>query len=269
LRERLAGRAAPAAPPSTGDVVAEVRGLVAAYGPVVALRSVDLTLRRGEVVALMGRNGSGKSTLLSALVGLLKPAGGTARVCGRVPYGRPAKQLVRDVGLVPQEPGDLLYADAVAAECAQSDSDAGASSDTTRRLLDRLVPGIAGDTHPRDLSEGQRLALTLAIVLAGSPPLLLLDEPTRGLDYPAKSRLVGILRELAAGGCSVLLATHDVELVAEVAGRTVVLADGEVVADGPTRGVITSSPAFAPQVAKVLAPLDWLTVDDVARALRR
>jgi len=269
LRERLAGRAAPAAPPSTGDVVAEVRGLAAAYGPVVALRSVDLTLRRGEVVALMGRNGSGKSTLLSALVGLLKPAGGTVRVCGRVPYGRPAKQLVRDVGLVPQEPGDLLYADAVAAECAQSDSDAGASSDTTRRLLDRLVPAITGDTHPRDLSEGQRLALTLAIVLAGSPPLLLLDEPTRGLDYPAKSRLVGILRELAAGGCSVLLATHDVELVAEVAGRTVVLADGEVVADGPTRGVITSSPAFAPQVAKVLAPLDWLTVDDVARALRR
>ncbi len=103
--------------------------------------------------------------------------------------------------------------------------------------------------------------------MAGRPPLLLLDEPTRGLDYAAKDRLVGVLRELAAAGQAVVLATHDVELAAEVATRTVVLAEGEVVADGPTREVVTASPAFAPQVAKVLAPLPWLTVADVERAL--
>jgi energy-coupling factor transport system ATP-binding protein len=129
------------------------------------------------------------------------------------------------------------------------------------------VPGLDDATNPRDLSEGQRLGLVLAIVLAGDPPLLLLDEPTRGLDYRAKDRLAGIVTELAAQGTAVVLATHDVELAAEVASRTVVLADGEVVADGPTDEIVVGSPAFAPQVAKVLAPAPWLTVGEVAEAL--
>jgi ABC-type taurine transport system ATPase subunit len=123
------------------------------------------------------------------------------------------------------------------------------------------------DIHPRDLSEGQRLALALAVVLAASPTLLLLDEPTRGLDYPAKERLTAMLRCYAADGHAIIVATHDVELAADTATRTVVLADGDVVADGPTREVVTHSPAFAPQVAKVLAPLPWLTVRDVTEAL--
>ena len=123
------------------------------------------------------------------------------------------------------------------------------------------------DRHPRDLSEGQRLTLALAVVLAAEPPLVLLDEPTRGLDYTAKHRLVEILRDLAAAGHAVLLATHDVELVAEVATRVLVIADGELVADGPTADVVVSSPAFAPQVAKVLAPQRWLTPTEVAVAL--
>jgi energy-coupling factor transport system ATP-binding protein len=104
-------------------------------------------------------------------------------------------------------------------------------------------------------------------VMAGEPLVLLLDEPTRGLDYPGKARLVQVLRELAAAGTAVILATHDVELAAEVSHRTVVLADGDVVADGPTRDVVTASPAFAPQVAKILAPLPWLTVAQVRASL--
>jgi energy-coupling factor transporter ATP-binding protein EcfA2 len=129
------------------------------------------------------------------------------------------------------------------------------------------VPDIDARAHPRDLSEGQRLALALAVVLAAEPPLVLLDEPTRGLDYPAKHRLVAILGELAAEGRAVVLATHDVEVVAEVADRAIVLAEGEVVADGPAREVVVHSPVFAPQVAKVLAPEPWLTVGEVAAAL--
>jgi energy-coupling factor transport system ATP-binding protein len=105
------------------------------------------------------------------------------------------------------------------------------------------------------------------VILAPAPPVLLLDEPTRGLDYPSKDRLVRLLRELAAGGHSVVIATHDVELVARVADRAVVLAEGEVVSDGAAREVVCHSPVFAPQVAKVLAPEAWLTVDEVRVAL--
>jgi energy-coupling factor transport system ATP-binding protein len=171
------------------------------------------------------------------------------------------------VGLVPQEPRDLLYADTVAAECAAADEDAGAPAGTCRSLVSELLPDIADGTHPRDLSEGQRLALALAVVLTARPPLLLLDEPTRGLDYAAKARLVTVLRGLAAEGHAIVLATHDVELAAELAHRVVILADGEVVADGPTAEVVVASPSFAPQVAKILAPEPWLTVAQVRRAL--
>ncbi len=215
----------------------------------------------------MGRNGAGKSTLLTTLVGMHEPAAGSVRVGGAAPHRTAPRTLLRHVGLVPQEPRDLLYADTVAAECAAADHDADAAPGTCRGLVTRLLPDVQDGTHPRDLSEGQRLALALAVVLTARPPLLLLDEPTRGLDYAAKGRLVELLRGLAAEGHAIVLATHDVELAAELAHRVVILADGEIVADGPTAEVVVSSPAFAPQVSKVLAPLPWLTVPQVAHAL--
>ncbi|MEU6951250.1 ATP-binding cassette domain-containing protein [Streptomyces sp. NPDC045714] len=264
---RLLGRGAdvPAAPGA--DPVTRVDGLGVRRGRVEALRRVTLTVAPGETVALMGRNGAGKSTLLGALVGMIEPTSGTVRVGGLAPARTDPRAMVRRVGLVPQEPRDLLYADTVAAECAAADRDAGATEGSCRALVSELLPGVADDTHPRDLSEGQRLALALALVLTGRPPLLLLDEPTRGLDYAAKARLVGVLRGLAAEGHAIVLATHDVELAAELAHRVVILADGEVVADGPTGRVVVSSPAFAPQTAKILAPQEWLTVSQVRGAL--
>ncbi|MFE5141713.1 ABC transporter ATP-binding protein [Streptomyces fagopyri] len=263
LRRRTPDSPDPAAP------VAVVEGLAVRRGPVEALRRVDLTASPGGIVALMGRNGAGKSTLLGTLVGLVEPAAGSVRVKGSVPHRTAPQDLIRRVGLVPQEPRDLLYADTVAAECAAADADAGAEAGTCRALVSALLPAITDDTHPRDLSEGQRLALALAVVLTARPPLLLLDEPTRGLDYAAKARLVAILRELAAEGHAIVLATHDVELAAELAHRVVVLADGEVVADGPTAEVVVASPSFAPQVTKVLAPQPWLTVAQIRDALTR
>ncbi|MFJ5834864.1 ABC transporter ATP-binding protein [Streptomyces sp. NPDC093089] len=236
-------------------------------GRVEALRRVDLQVAPGETIALMGRNGAGKSTLLAALVGMIAPTAGTVRIAGRTPHTTDPRELIRQVGLVPQEPRDLLYADTVSAECAAADEDAGAEPGTCRALVEELLPGVTADTHPRDLSEGQRLALALAVVLTGRPPLLLLDEPTRGLDYAAKARLVAHLRGLAAAGHAIVLATHDVELAAELAHRVVIIADGEVVADGPTAEVVVSSPAFSPQVAKILAPQRWLTVEQVEAAL--
>ncbi|MEV6044887.1 ABC transporter ATP-binding protein [Streptomyces xanthochromogenes] len=252
---------------TTGAATATATALGVRRGRVEALRRVDLNVTPGETIALMGRNGAGKSTLLATLVGMIEPTSGAVTVSGRTPHRTPPRELIREVGLVPQEPRDLLYADTVAAECAAADQDAGAAHGTCRELVSTLLPGVRDDTHPRDLSEGQRLALALAIVLTGRPPLLLLDEPTRGLDYAAKARLVTVLRALAAEGHAIVLATHDVELAAELAHRVVILAGGEVVADGPTAEVVVSSPAFAPQVAKVLAPQHWLTVAQVREAL--
>jgi energy-coupling factor transport system ATP-binding protein len=246
---------------------ASIEALAVRHGRVEALRRVDLTTAPGEIIALMGRNGAGKSTLLGTLVGLVAPAAGSVLVGGAVPHRTAPRDLVRRVGLVPQEPRDLLYADTVAAECAAADEDAGAEPGTCRALVSELLPDSGDDTHPRDLSEGQRLALALAVVLTARPPLLLLDEPTRGLDYAAKARLVTVLRGLAAEGHTIVLATHDVELAAELAHRVVVLADGEIVADGPTAEVVVASPSFAPQVTKVLAPQPWLTVTQVREAL--
>ncbi|MGV9401987.1 ABC transporter ATP-binding protein [Streptomyces sp. NPDC003667] len=267
LRRLFRRGSAPLATASAPPRVAEVRGLRVRRGPVTALRHVDLSVARGETVALMGRNGAGKSTLLGSLVGLVEPTAGSVRVGGAVPHRTPPRELVRRVGLVPQEPRDLLYADTVAAECAAADRDAGAEPGTCRALVSGLLPGVTDSTHPRDLSEGQRLALALAVVLAARPPLLLLDEPTRGLDYAAKARLVAVLRGLAAEGHAIVLATHDVELAAELAHRVVLLADGEVIADGPTAEIVVSSPSFAPQVTKILAPQRWLTVAEVREAL--
>jgi energy-coupling factor transporter ATP-binding protein EcfA2 len=264
LARDLTARLGPA--PVTVDAPAAtavaVRGLEVVHGQTVAVRDLDLELGAGRVTALMGRNGSGKSSLLWALQGSGRRTAGRVDVSGSdpatlAPAGRRAL-----VGLVPQNAADLLYLETVDQECAAADGGSGGC----RALLDRLVPGIPGDQHPRDLSEGQRLALALALVLVSRPPVLLLDEPTRGLDYAAKHVLAGILRGLTGDGHAVLVATHDVEFVAQVADDVVVLADGEVVSSGPVRRVIAESPAFAPQVTKVLgAP--WLRVDEVVAAL--
>ncbi|KRF41056.1 ABC transporter ATP-binding protein [Terrabacter sp. Soil810] len=246
-------------------------GVRVVRGGRVVLDGVDLAVARGSVTTLMGRNGAGKSTLLGAIAAQHRLAGGRVRVGaeGIDPHTRSARERVRTVGLVPQQPELLLYADSVAAECAAADHDFGAAPGTARGLLDRISGGIEPAVHPRDLSEGQRLELALAVILSGSPEVLLLDEPTRGLDYGAKKRLGEMLTSLAAQGTTVLLATHDVELAAEVADRVVILADGEVVTDGAAREVLASSPAFAPQVTKVLLPQTWLTVAEVAGALAR
>ncbi len=271
VRALLADRRPPTperrAPGPPMEPLARVDHLVAGYRGLRVLDGVSTGLWPGEVVALMGRNGAGKSTLLRALVGSKRPTSGRVRLGGVAPDELKPTELLRHVGLVPQEPNDLLYAHSVALECVQADRDAGVGAGTTRTILERLSPDIPDSAHPRDLSEGQRLTLALAVVLAARPPLVLLDEPTRGLDYTAKHRLVEILRDLADAGRCAVLATHDVELVAEVSSRVLVLADGELVADGPTPDVVTASPAFAPQTAKILAPQRWLTPTQVATAL--
>ncbi len=269
LRQRLDHLEVLPAPPAPRepDVVLRSRRVVVSYGPVVAVREVDLDLRGGQVCALMGRNGAGKSSLLWALQGSGRRTSGTVEVAGQDPAALSAPAARALVGLVPQTPADLLYLETVALELAQADLESGRRPGTADALLERLLPHVDRTAHPRDLSEGQRLALVLAVQLVAGPSVLLLDEPTRGLDYDAKARLAQVLRDLAADGRAVVVSTHDVEFVALACDRVVVLAEGEVVSDGPTRDVVLASPTFAPQVAKILSPQRWLTVEDVAVAL--
>ncbi|WNI26602.1 ATP-binding cassette domain-containing protein [Streptomyces sp. ITFR-16] len=276
LRTRLRDvRPAPVrpAPESGRATLLTARGVTVSYHGVPAVREADLDLRGGEITALMGRNGSGKSSLLWALQGSGPRRAGTVRVtsdgAARDPHTLSAAHARRLVGLVPQTPADLLYLESVKQELGQADSESadGGTPAGAREILDRLAPGIADATHPRDLSEGQKLALVLAIQLAATPQVLLLDEPTRGLDYRAKAELTRIVAALAAEGRAVVVSTHDVEFVARTADRVVVMAEGDIVADGPTCEVIVASPVFAPQTAKILAPLPFLTVDQVTAAL--
>ena len=270
LRERLA-RTTPPAPthiqPVANRAVVTTHRLSARYGNNVVLRDITLQLDAGEIVALMGRNGAGKSTLLNHLGGLLRPAAGELTVNDLRPYTLNPQQLVRNVGLVPPDPSALLYEQTVHAEAVTADREHHLEPGTTLATVDALGIDLDPDRHPRDLSEGQRLALAIGVVVAPAPDLVLLDEPTRGLDYDAKRHLTVVLRALAARGHAIMLATHDVELVAAVATRAIVLADGDIVSDGPARDVVCHSPVFAPQTAKILAPGQWLTVAEVEAAL--
>lgn len=259
----FASAAAPKPKPET-EIVLKATDLEVRYGEQIAVNKVNLTLRRASVTTLLGRNGSGKSSLLWALQGALSRAG-EVLVDGIDPRSLPPAQARRRVTLVPQTAADLLYLPTVAAECELADADSQVASGTTAAILIKLGVRLDPERDPRDLSEGQRLALVLAIQLSAKPPVLLLDEPTRGLDYRAKADLAQIITELAAEGMSVLISTHDVEFAATVSDHTLLMAEGEIIAEGTTAALLTSSVAYAPQMAKVFAPAAVLTVAEVAQ----
>ena len=247
-----------------------IRNLHFAYDGTPALREVNLTVRAGELVALMGRNGSGKTTLLKCIVGLLRPRQGEITLAGESLIGQKTADVCRSVGYLPQMPDDLLFADTVADELVVTLRNHGLLDDSPIAPADLLARlGLSGlATHyPRDLSVGQRQRVALGAVTVTRPRLLLLDEPTRGMDYSAKRGLVRLLRKWQAEGAGVLLATHDVELVAQAAGRVVVLDQGAVSAAGPPAEVLTAASLFAPQIARLFPGAGWLTVEDALAGL--
>jgi energy-coupling factor transport system ATP-binding protein len=246
-------------PTDPGDVSVEAKKLHVSYGEVKALRAVDLELRAGETVALTGRNGSGKTTLLRALAGLVEPTSGNVRSRGTSP--RPG----RDVALLPQMPETVLFSDSVSAEIAATVG-ASRSSLEVADMLESLGISELAERHPRDLSAGERLLVAVGAVAATDAPVLLLDEPTRGLDPDSKARLRAFFDRWTDRGHAVMFATHDVELAASAADRVVMLAKGEVISQGSPEEVLGDSPVFAPQVARVLGPR-WLTPGHVAAAL--
>jgi energy-coupling factor transport system ATP-binding protein len=174
--------------------------------------------------------------------------------------------LARHVGYVPQNPNALLFADTVADELAFTRRAQGLSPDNDRALLHQLGLDGMRERYPRDLSVGERQRVALAAVLVSEPELLLLDEPTRGLDYAQKKALIAFLEAQKAYGRTVIVVTHDVELVAQCAERVVLMGDGEIVVDGPTREVMSDSQVFATQIAKLFGDRRFLTVADVVAA---
>jgi energy-coupling factor transport system ATP-binding protein len=244
--------------------VLDIRDVWYEYPSGTGLRGVDLTMGAGEVVALMGRNGSGKTTLLKLAMGLLRPKRGAVTTAGQTIRGGETADLARRVGYVPQNPGALLFADTVRDEVRFTRRVHGLVGEGD--ILARLGLEDLAEAYPRDLSVGQRQRVALAAVLAADPTLVLLDEPTRGLDTPQKTDLAHLLREQARSGRAVLITTHDVELAAQVADRIVVLEQGQVAYEGPTAEVMRRTPQFASQVARLFPYTGWLTVEDALAA---
>jgi energy-coupling factor transport system ATP-binding protein len=245
--------------PRGREVVLKARRVKAGYEGRNVLTDISLDLRAGEVTALMGRNGSGKTTLLRSFTGLHPLDEGTVEIGGHAPTPG------RDVALCPQTPESVLFKDTALDEVITTVEATGARVEP-RMLLDRLGIADLAKRHPRDLSAGNRLLVAVAAMVATDAPVVLLDEPTRGLDPEAKHRLVTLLRSLASRNKTAMIATHDVELVAELAGPVVLLAGGEVIETGPAASVLGDSPIFAPQMARVFGP-GWLTPDQVAAAV--
>ncbi len=229
-----------------------------------ALRGVDLSIRAGEIVALVGPNGAGKSTLLLHLNGLLPgksrgavghshAIGGGARHgrAGRGPNiwidglevnDRNASEVRRRVGLVFQDPDDQLFCNSVIEDVAFGPLNLGMSKLEARRLAEECLARVdlaaEAARPPHHLSFGERKRVCLVGVLACRPSVLVLDEPTANLDPRGRRRFIGLVQGL---GCTMLIATHDLEMVLEVCERVILLDGGRVVADGPTREVFADA----------------------------
>jgi energy-coupling factor transport system ATP-binding protein len=243
--------------------VLDIQGLGFAYNGQETLRGLDLTIRQGEFVAIMGRNGAGKTTLLKQCMGLLKPHEGRVRVMGMDTQHTPVQDLSRHIAYVPQNPNALLFAETIADELAFTRRARSLPPADDGDLLRTLGLDEMGGRYPRDLSVGERQRAALAAVLVGDPALILLDEPTRGLDYAQKASLIAFLQAQQAQDRTIVVVTHDVELVAQCAERVVLMGDGEVVVDGPVRDVMSDSQVFASQINKLFRDPRYLTVEDV------
>lgn len=238
------------------------------------LRAIDTEVEPGEIVAIMGRNGSGKTTLLRSIMGLVRTSSGRIFWQGQDISRLATEERAGIMGYVPQDPRAVLFQPTVQEEVAWALAQGGAkrqrdASETTRitaMLAQFGLEHLAG-AHPRDLSAGEQQRTALATALVRDPAVLLLDEPTRGLDYLAKDQLIAILHALLAKEKVIILVTHDVELVAACAGRVVLLGEGEIVTTGPTRTILHESLLFSSQIGKLFPGRRWLTAREAISAI--
>ncbi len=221
------------------------------------LRGLELKVYENEIFCLLGGNGSGKSTALAAAAGLIKPYAGNIRVFGKKVTDREFARAGL-LTLLPQDVQTVFLKSTVRAELADANVTEGALTQELDCLMDR---------HPYDLSGGQQQLLALAKALAARPRLLLLDEPTRGLDAGAKAEFVSVLRKLRDGGMTVVLVTHDAELAAEISDRCALFFRGEIIADDVPRRFFSGNSFYTTAANRICRGYYDLvaTVDDAAR----
>lgn len=233
-----------------GAPLFEAQGVEHRYaGGTLALAGIDLTVREGEFVALAGANGSGKTTLAQHLNGLLRPTKGMVRVAGQATAGVSVTTLARTVGYVFQNPDHQLFAETIADEVAFGPRNLGMAAREVRERVEEALAavGLTGreGEDPFSLTKGERQRVAVASVLATRPRALILDEPTTGLDARERRSLMTLVRRLNEAGHTVLCITHHLEIVAEYAHRMVVLRQGRLFLDGPTREILAREPELA------------------------
>ncbi len=217
-----------------------------------ALKNVNLQLMPGDFTVIMGGNGAGKTTLIKNIISLLKPGRGVVKVLGKDTKKSSVEDLAPYVAYLSQNPNDYLFLPTVKEELAFTLKnlhlpDKGISQE----ILTRLKLSSYEDINPRDLSTGERQRVALASVLVTRPQLLLLDEPTRGLDYQLKSELGELLLQLQAEGTTILVITHDVEFAAEYATNIVLMAEGSIIASGSKYAMLSNSTFYSPQINRL------------------
>jgi len=256
-----------------GKCLVDIQNLWFAYpNGKEALKNINLKIRSGDFTVILGENAAGKTTLLKNINGLLKPGRGQVKVLNQDTKKLSVEELASTVGYLSQDPNDYLFLPTVREELVFTLNNLGLPDDgIIEKMLKRLQLTSCAEVNPRDLSAGERQRVALASVLVVRPQVLLLDEPTRGLDYRLKAELGNILLQLQAEGTAVLVVTHDVEFAAEYAGNIILMAEGTIIASGSKYEMLTRSTFYSPQISKLFNNLaeDVVTLEQGSEILTR
>jgi energy-coupling factor transport system ATP-binding protein len=220
------------------------------------LRSINLTIEHGEFVALLGQNGAGKTTLAKHFNGLLVPTRGQVMVGGRPTSGMSLTELARQVGYCYQNPDHQIFAPTVEKEVRFGPDNLGLPEAEAAALADHALDLVgltaAREMNPFVLGRGQRQLLAVASIIAMDPPALVVDEPTTGMDLAGAQRIMHLLASWAADGRTIIVITHDMDVVAEFIPRVVIMAHGQLLADGDTQDELRRDDVL--REARLLAP---------------
>ena len=261
------------------EPVIEIEKLAYAYPEGrMAVKDVSLKIRSGEFLAIMGRNASGKTTLVKHINGLLRPTKGRIKINGVDTKKKSVAELARSIGFVFQNPNDHLFAETVEAECAFTLKNLGYGGRQAIEMIDEVLERFDLAKHrydyPRSLSGGERQRVALASVIVAQPQILILDEPTRGIQDKLKRDLMRFLDEYRSDGNTVIIVTHDVEMAGEHADRVILMSEGRIVVEGPRREVLSEALLFSPQINRLVqafssygVPSSILTADEALQII--